>query len=80
MQKEEGIDHVGNHKSNKIKSKPQKTFSYACHICGLNGHKMTDYPKITKMQKMFHGKSMTIAEVQHVIKIKSHYKCECDGC
>ncbi len=43
--------------------KPQKTFSYACHICGLNGHKMTDYPKFIKMQKMFHGKSMTITEV-----------------
>jgi hypothetical protein len=25
--------------------KPQKTSSYACHICGLNGHKMTDCPK-----------------------------------
>jgi len=36
--------------------KPLKTSSYACHICGLNGHKMTDYPKFTKMQKMFHGK------------------------
>ncbi len=22
--------------------KTQKTFSYACHICGLNGHKMTN--------------------------------------
>jgi hypothetical protein len=29
--------------------KPQKTFSYACHICGLNGHKMIDYPKFIKM-------------------------------
>jgi len=27
---------------------------------------MTNYPKFTKMQKMFHGKSMIIAEVQHV--------------
>ncbi len=26
-----------------------------CHIYGLNGHKMTDYPKFTKMQKMFMG-------------------------
>jgi hypothetical protein len=29
---------------------------------------------------MFHGKSMTIIEVQHVIEIKSHCRCECDGC
>ncbi len=61
--------------------KPQKTFSYACHICGLNGHKMIDYPKFTKMQKMFHGKSMTIVEVQPIVEAQnSHYKCECDGC
>jgi hypothetical protein len=49
--------------------KPQKTFSYAFHICGLNGHKMIGCPKFTEMQKMFHGKSMTIAKVQHVAKI-----------
>ncbi len=46
--------------------KPQKTSSYACHICGLNGHKMTSCPNFAKMQKMFHGKSMTILEVQPI--------------
>jgi hypothetical protein len=34
--------------------KPHKTFSYTCHICGLNGHNMTDSPKFVEMQKMFH--------------------------
>jgi len=29
--------------------KTQKTSSYACQICGLNGHKMIDYPKFAKM-------------------------------
>jgi hypothetical protein len=29
--------------------KPQKTSSYACHIYGLNGHKMIDCPKFVKM-------------------------------
>jgi hypothetical protein len=48
--------------------KPQKTFSYACHIYGLNGHKMIDCPKFTKMQKMFHGKSVTIVEVQPIVE------------
>jgi hypothetical protein len=43
--------------------KPQKIFSYACHICGLNGHKMKDYPEFAKMQKMFNGKSMTRTKV-----------------
>jgi hypothetical protein len=48
--------------------KPQKTSSYACHTCGLNGHKLTYCPKFIKMQKMFHGKSMTIAKVQPIAK------------
>jgi hypothetical protein len=43
--------------------KVEKTSSYACHICGLNGHKMTNYPKFVQMQKMFHGKYVTIVEV-----------------
>ncbi len=47
--------------------KPQKTFSYVGHICGLNGHKMIDYPKFTKMHKMFHGKSVIVVEVQLVV-------------
>jgi hypothetical protein len=29
--------------------KPHKTSLYACHICGLNGHKMIDCPKFAKM-------------------------------
>ncbi len=55
MQKEEKIDHSGNHRSSTTKSKTQKTSSYACHIYGLNGHEMTDCPKFVEMQKMFHG-------------------------
>ncbi len=50
---------------------PQKTFSYACHIYGLNGHKMTNCPKFVEMHKMFHGKSMTIAEVQLVTETQT---------
>jgi len=40
--------------------KPHKTSSYACCMCGLNGHKMIDYLKYIEMQKMFHGKYVTI--------------------
>ncbi len=29
--------------------KTQKTSSYACHMCGLNGHKMTNCPKFVEM-------------------------------
>jgi hypothetical protein len=48
--------------------KPQKKSSYACHICGLNGHKMTNCPKFTKMQKMFHGKFVIVAKVQPIVE------------
>jgi hypothetical protein len=57
-------------KATQHNKKPPKTSSYACHISGLNGHKMTDYPKFTEMQKMFHGKFMTIGEVQPIVEIK----------
>ncbi len=46
--------------------KPQKTFLYACRICGLNGHKMIDCPKFIEMQKMFHGKYLTVVEVHNI--------------
>jgi hypothetical protein len=47
--------------------KPQKTSSYACHICGLNGHKMKNCPKFVEMQKMFREKYVVVIEVQHVV-------------
>jgi hypothetical protein len=50
--------------------KTQKTSSYACHICGLIGLKMTNCPKFVEMQIMFHGKSMTIIEVQPVVEMQ----------
>jgi hypothetical protein len=52
-------------------TKPQKTSSYACHIYGLNGHKMVDYPKFARMQKMFHGKFVAIVEVRLVAEIET---------
>jgi hypothetical protein len=55
-------------KQHKPSQKPLKTSSYACHIYGLNGHKMTNRPKFVEMQKMFHGKSVVIAEVQFVVE------------
>ncbi len=64
----------------QLSQKPQKTSSYACHICGLNGHKTIDCPKFVEMQKMFHGKSMAIVEVQLVAETNNHCRCECGGC
>jgi hypothetical protein len=61
MKKEQTI--VATTKASQQNQKPQKTSSYACHICGLNGHKMTDCPKFTEMQKMFHGKFVTRTKV-----------------
>jgi len=36
-------------KAAQLSQRQQKTSSYACHICGLNEHKMIDCPKFTKM-------------------------------
>jgi len=35
----------------------------------LNGHKTTDCLKFIEMHKMFHGKFVTMAQVQPIIKI-----------
>ncbi len=55
-------------KASQQSQKPQKTSSYACHICGLNGYKMTYCPKFIKMQKMFHGKFVKVTKVQPIVK------------
>jgi hypothetical protein len=57
---------VATRKATQPSQKPQKTSSYACHIYGLHGYKMIGYPMFIEMQKMFHGKSMTIVEVQPI--------------
>jgi hypothetical protein len=51
--------------TSQLYQKPSKTSSYACHICGLNGHKMTYR---VEMQKMFHAKYVVVAEVQPIAK------------
>jgi hypothetical protein len=43
---------------------------YACHIYGLNGHKITNCPKFVEMQKMFHGKYVIIIKVQLIAEAK----------
>ncbi len=58
-------------KATQPNQKTQKTSSYACHIYGLNGHKMTNRPKFVEMQKMFHGKSVIVAKVQLVAKTQT---------
>jgi hypothetical protein len=55
----------------QLSQKTQKTSSYACHICGMNGHKMTNCPKFVEMQKMFHGKSMTVTKVQLIAETQT---------
>jgi hypothetical protein len=47
--------------------KKKKTFSYAWHI----GYKVINCPKFVEMQKMFHGKSVTIVKVQLVVETQT---------
>ncbi len=58
-------------KATQYSQKPLVTSSYACHICGLNGHKMTDCPKFIEMQKMFQGKLMAVVEIQPITKTQT---------
>jgi hypothetical protein len=44
--------------------------SCACHIFGLNGHKMTNCPKFAKMQKMFQGKIASTSNKTIVVNVK----------
>ncbi len=62
---------MANTKVAQPSQKAQKTSSCACHIYGLNGHKMTNCPKFVEMQKMFHGKSVTLAKVQPFAKTQT---------
>ncbi len=50
--------------------KVQKNISYACPICGLNGHKMIDCPKFVKMQKMFQGKNASNTNGKSIVNVK----------
>jgi hypothetical protein len=49
MQSEKKEPIVTTTKATTHNYKLQKTASCACHICGMNGHKMIDYPKFVKM-------------------------------
>jgi hypothetical protein len=64
----------------QLNKKSQKTSTYACQICGLNGNKMTNCPKFIEMQKMFHGKFVTIVDVQPISRTNNHCNYECGGC
>jgi hypothetical protein len=58
-------------KATQPSQKTQNTSSYACHICGLNGHKMTNCPKFVEMQKTFHEKFVIVTKVQLVIETQT---------
>ncbi len=58
-------------KATQHSQKPHETSSYACHICGLNGHKMIDYLKFIKMSKMVHGKYVTVVEIQPIVETQT---------
>ncbi len=60
-------------KATTYANKPPKLLNYPCHICGIVGHKLTNYPRFNEMQSMFKDKgghsikSKPITEVKMVI-------------
>jgi hypothetical protein len=69
-QKERGTNY-NNDRGYCSKSRISKNGSYACHICGLNGHKMTNYPKFVEMHKMFQGKNASTLDGKMVVDVKT---------
>jgi len=41
---------------------------------------MTNCPKFTKIQKLFHEKFVALVEVQPIAKTQTVTMCECGGC
>jgi hypothetical protein len=62
---------VATTKATQYNQKPQKTFSYACHIYGLNGHKMIDFANFIEMEEMFHGNYVILTKVQPIVEIRT---------
>jgi hypothetical protein len=61
--------------------KTQETSSYACHICGLNGHKITDCLKFAEMQKNVSCEICDSSKGSTCCgDTNNHCKCECSGC
>jgi hypothetical protein len=44
-----------NHRGSIIESKIEKNSSYACHICGLNGHKWQIVQSLLRCRRCFMG-------------------------
>jgi hypothetical protein len=44
--------------ANAQASKPPKPLNYSCHICGIMGQKLTNYPRFGEMQTMFKDKAL----------------------
>jgi hypothetical protein len=51
--------------------KVQNNGSYASHICGLIGHKMTYCPKFAMVQKIFQGKNASTLDGKVVANVKT---------
>jgi hypothetical protein len=54
MQKE-GVTTMAIIEATQPNQKSWKTSSYVYHICGLNGHKMTDVQSLLKCKRCFMG-------------------------
>ncbi len=69
-EKERGINY-SNNKSYHLESKNSKDWIiYACHTCGMNRHKMTNYPKLVQMQKMFQVKNASTLDGKLDVDVK----------
>jgi hypothetical protein len=52
-------------------SKPPRPLNYPCHVCGIMGHKLTNYPRFGEMQNMFKDKGGQTLESKPLIEVKA---------
>jgi hypothetical protein len=50
--------------------KPPRLLNYPCHICGIVGHKLMNYPRFGEMQNMLKDKGGQSTKFKPVIEVK----------
>jgi hypothetical protein len=59
-------------KVNAQVNKPPRSLNYPCYMCGMMGHKSTNYPKFGEMETCLGGKTI---ENKPIIEVKVASTC-----
>ncbi len=51
-------------------NKPSRPLNYVCHVCGILGHKLTNFLKFSEMQTMYKDKGNKNTKNKPIGKVK----------